>query len=213
MPWILQNTYDAYRYTGDVEYLKSDIYPALREEAQLYAQLLVRDSDGKYVTSPTYSPEHGPRTAGNTYEQALIWQLFHDAIEAGKVVGEDPEVLAVWQEKFDNLRTPIEIGSDGQIKEWYTEEAFNKDANGNSLGEGFGHRHMSHMLGLFPGTLISADTPEWFAAARVSMNLRTDESTGWGMGQRINTWAHLRDGDRAYKLLGDQFKNGIYPNL
>ena len=213
VPWILQNTYDAYRYTGDVEYLKSDIYPALREEAQLYAQLLVRDSDGKYVTSPTYSPEHGPRTAGNTYEQALIWQLFHDAIEAGKVVGEDPEVLAVWQEKFDNLRTPIEIGSDGQIKEWYTEEAFNKDANGNSLGEGFGHRHMSHMLGLFPGTLISADTPEWFAAARVSMNLRTDESTGWGMGQRINTWAHLRDGDRAYKLLGDQFKNGIYPNL
>lgn len=213
VPWILQNTYDAYRYTGDTEYLKSDIYPALREEAQLYAQMLVRDSDGKYVTSPTYSPEHGPRTAGNTYEQALIWQLFHDAIEAGKVVGEAPEVLAVWQEKFDNLRTPIEIGSDGQIKEWYTEVAFNKDAHGNSLGEGFGHRHMSHMLGLFPGTLISADTPEWFAAARVSMNLRTDESTGWGMGQRINTWAHLRDGDRAYKLLGDQFKNGIYPNL
>ena len=215
VPWILQNTYDAYRYSGDVEYLKSDIYPALREEAQLYTHLLVQDENGKYITSPTYSPEHGPRTAGNTYEQALIWQLFHDAIEAGKIVGEDPEVLAVWQEKFDNLRTPIEIGSDGQIKEWYIEDAFNKDASGNTLlgTQGYNHRHISHMLGLFPGTLISVDTPEWFAAARVSMNLRTDESTGWGMGQRINTWAHLRDGDRAYKLLGDLFKNGIYPNL
>ena len=215
VPWILQNTYDAYRYSGDVEYLKSDIYPALREEAQLYTHLLVQDGNGKYITSPTYSPEHGPRTAGNTYEQTLIWQLFHDAIEAGKIVGEDPKVLAVWQEKFDNLRTPIEIGSDGQIKEWYIEDAFNKDASGNTLPgtQGYNHRHISHMLGLFPGTLISADTPEWFAAARVSMNLRTDESTGWGMGQRINTWAHLRDGDRAYKLLGDLFKNGIYPNL
>lgn len=213
VPWILQNTYDSWRYTGDLEQLKNDIYPALREEAVLYSQLLTKDADGKCIISPAYSPEHGPCTAGNTYEQTLAWQLFHDAIEAGKVVGEDAAVLADWQEKFDNLRTPIEIGSDGQIKEWYVEDAFNKDAGGKTLGEGFGHRHLSHMLGLFPGTLISVDTPAWFEAARTSMNLRTDSSTGWGMGQRINTWAHLRDGDRAYKLLGNLFKSGIYANL
>ena len=213
VPWILQNTYDYYRYTGDVDYLKKEIYPALREEAVMYSQLLVKDANGKYVTSPTYSPEHGPRTQGNTYEQALIWQLFHDAIEAGKVVGEDADVLADWQDKFDNLRTPIEVGADGQIKEWYIEDHYNQDSTGKNLGEGFNHRHISHMLGLFPGTLISPDTPEWFAAARVSMNKRTDSSTGWGMGQRINTWAHLRDGDRAYKLVGDLFRSGIYPNL
>ena len=67
------------------------------------------------------------------------------------------------------------------------------------MGQGYGHRHISHMLGLFPGDLISSDTPEYFEAARVSMNNRTDESTGWGMGQRINTWARLADGNRAYK--------------
>lgn len=213
VPWMLQNVYDAYRYSGDVELLKSDIYPALREEAQLYSKTLIKDADGKYISSPAYSPEQGPRTATNTYEQVLVWQLFHDAIEAGKIVGEDPAVLAVWQDRFDNLRTPIEIGADGQIKEWYIEDKFNKDAAGNTLGEGFNHRHISHMLGLFPGTLVSQDTPEWFEAARVSMNLRTDSSTGWGMGQRINTWAHLRDGDRALKLIGDLFGKGIYPNL
>ena len=60
---------------------------------------------------------------------------------------------------------------------------------------------------------MSQDTPEWFQAAHTSMNLRTDSSTGWGMGQRINTWAHLRDGDRALKLIGDLFNSGIYPNL
>lgn len=213
VPWILQNTYDAYRYSGDLELLKNDIYPALREEAQLYSKTLIKDENGKYISSPAYSPEQGPRTATNTYEQVLVWQLFHDAIEAGKLVGEDEAVLAVWQDRFDNLRTPIEIGSDGQIKEWYIEDAYNKDADGNTLGEGYGHRHLSHMLGLFPGTLVSQDTPEWFQAARTSMNLRTDSSTGWGMGQRINTWAHLRDGDRALKLIGDLFNSGIYPNL
>ena len=213
MPWIIQNTYDSWRYTGNVEQLKNDIYPALREQAQLYAQLLVKDEAGKYVTSPAYSPEHGPRTQGNTYEQSLAWQLFHDAIEAGKVVGEDPAVLATWQEKLDNLKGPIEIGADGQIKEWYNEDHFNQDAQGHKLGEGRGHRHLSHMLGLFPGTLISVDTPKEFEAARTSMNLREDKSTGWGMGQRINTWAHLRDGDRCLKLIGDLFAGGIYANL
>ena len=213
MPWIIQNTYDSWRYTGNVEQLKNDIYPALREQAQLYAQLLVKDETGKYVTSPAYSPEHGPRTQGNTYEQSLAWQLFHDAIEAGKVVGEDPAVLATWQEKLDNLKGPIEIGADGQIKEWYNEDHFNQDKAGKTLGEGRTHRHLSHMLGLFPGTLISVDTPKEFEAARTSMNLREDKSTGWGMGQRINTWAHLRDGDRCLKLIGDLFAGGIYANL
>ncbi|MBY4797884.1 glycoside hydrolase N-terminal domain-containing protein [Collinsella sp. AGMB00827] len=215
VPWILQNTYDAWRYSGDIEQLKTDIYPALREQALLYSRLLVKGVDGTYSIVPSYSPEHGPRTAGNTYEQTLAWQLLHDALEAGKLLGEDASVMADWQDKFDHLRTPIEIGSDGQIKEWYIEDAYNKDASGKPIpdSQGFGHRHLSHMLGLFPGTLISSDTPAWFEAAKKSMNLRTDSSTGWGMGQRINTWAHLHDGKRAHKLIGDLLQSGIYANL
>lgn len=214
VPWILQNCWEYYEYTGDLEYMRQNIYPMLREEAVMYSQMLVKDEDGKYISSPTYSPEQGPRTNGNTYEQSLIWQLFTDAITAGKLVGEDEAVLADWQEKLDNLKGPIEIGLDGQIKEWYTETYFNKDENGNILGDqGYNHRHLSHMLGLFPGDLITVDTEEWFEAAKVSMNLRTDASTGWGMGQRINTWARLGDGNRAYKLIGDLFAGGIYANL
>ena len=213
VPWILQNCWEYYEYTGDYDYMVNNIYPMLREEAMLYNSMLIKDEDRKYVSSPTYSPEQGPYTAGNTYEQSLIWQLFEDAITAGKLVGEDEEVIAQWQEKQDNLKGPIEIGDDGQIKEWYIETSFNKDENGNTLGEGYGHRHLSHMLGLFPGDLITEDTPEWFEAAKVSMNMRTDSSTGWGMGQRINTWARLGDGNRAHKLITDLFKSGIYMNL
>lgn len=168
---------------------------------------MVRDADGKLVSSPSYSPEHGPRTAGNTYEQSLIWQLYEDVITAAKTLGVDAELVERWEKNQADLKGPIEIGESGQIKEWYEETTV------NSMGAGFGHRHISHMLGLFPGDLISVDTPEWFEAAKVSMNNRTDSSTGWGMGQRINTWARLGDGNRAYKLITDLFKDGILTNL
>lgn len=187
--------------------MREYIYPMMKEEAIFYDQILVRDADGKLVSSPSYSPEHGPRTAGNTYEQSLIWQLYEDVITAAKTLGVDAELVERWEKNQADLKGPIEIGESGQIKEWYEETTV------NSMGAGFGHRHISHMLGLFPGDLISVDTPEWFEAAKVSMNNRTDSSTGWGMGQRINTWARLGDGNRAYKLITDLFKGGILTNL
>ena len=154
----------------------------MKEEATLYDQILIKDADGKLVSSPSYSPEHGPKTSGNTYEQTLVWQLYQDTIEAAGIVGEtDTAKVTQWKKNQSDLKGPIEVGDSGQIKEWYTETTV------NSLGQGYNHRHLSHMLGLFPGDLISVDTPEWLAAARVSMENRVDKSTGWGMGQRINT--------------------------
>ena len=158
----------------------------MKEEAKLYDRMLVRDSDGKLVSSPAYSPEHGPVTSGNTYEQTLIWQLYEDTIKAAEVLGTDADLVATWKANQADLKGPIEVGDSGQIKEWYTETTFNHTASGATLGEGYNHRHMSHLLGLFPGDLITEDHAEWFAAAKVSMQNRTDESTGWGMAQRIN---------------------------
>ena len=212
VPWILQNVWEYYEFTGDKEFMEENIYPALKEEALFYDATLIEDNEGKLVSAPSYSPETGPRTAGNTYEQSLTWQLYEDAMTAATVLGKDADLVEKWAANQAALKGPIEIGDDGQIKEWYNETKFNTDENGNSMGEGFGHRHISHMLGLFPGDLI-AQNEEWLEAARVSMNLRTDSSTGWGMGQRINTWARLGDGNRAHKLIGDLFKGGIYPNL
>lgn len=88
VPWILQNCWDYYDFTGDTEYLRNVIYPIMREEALLYDQMLVDDGTGKLVSSPSFSPEHGPRTAGNTYEQTLIWQLYEDTIRQQKSLGQ-----------------------------------------------------------------------------------------------------------------------------
>ena len=217
VPWILQNVWEMYEYTGDVEYMRNIIYPIMKEEVNLYENMLVWDEvQQRMVSSPTYSPEHGPRTVGNTYEQTLIWQLYDDTITAAEKLGVDLDLVEGWKDTQSKL-DPIQIGDDGQIKEWYEETTLNSIPS-----EGYGHRHMSHLLGLFPGDSISVETPELLDAALVSLNNRTDVSTGWGMGQRINTWARAGQGNKAYELITKQLKRvgtgqasggGTYSNL
>lgn len=217
VPWMLQNVYEYYEYTQDTEFLRDKIFPMMEEEAKLYEQILtpVTYNNGvtRLVTVPAYSPEHGPYTAGNVYENVLAWQLFNDCLEAAEVLNAEvpgsvsQERMDLWKSILDQLK-PIEIGASGQIKEWYDETTL-----GSVSGAQSNHRHLSHLLGLFPGDLISADTPEYLEAAKVSLNARGDESTGWAMAQRINSWARLKDGDRCLSLINTLFKNGIFPNL
>lgn len=209
VPWIIQNVWEYYEYTLDEDMLKEQIYPIMKEQAIFYQQILVEDENGELISTPSYSPEQGPRTNGNTYEQTLVWQLFTDTITAAEIIGEDAALIAEWKEVLANLKDPIEIGTDGQIKEWYHETYLGSITS----AENYNHRHISHLLGLYPGDLISEETPEWFDAALVSMQNRTDKSTGWAMGQRINTWARLGNGEKVYELIGLLFDSGIYPNL
>lgn len=205
VPWILHNVYEYYEYTLDAEILEKDIYPMLRETAEYFAKLLV-EHNGRLVTVPCFSPEQGPRTMGNTYEQALIWQLYDNAIKSAQALSVDSELCEKWLDIQAKLK-PYEIGADGQIKEWYHEEHLGE------IGERH-HRHMSHLLGLYPCNAMNwYNDPDLIKASIVSMNDRTDKSTGWSMGQKINTWARVGDGDRVLSIIGTLFKNGIYPNF
>ncbi len=205
MPWILHNCYEHYEYTLDKEILKNDVYPMLKECAEYFSKLMI-EHNGRLVTVPCYSPEHGPRTMGNTYEQALLWQLYDDASKSAIALGVDDDLINKWQDIQSKLKV-YEIGADGQIKEWYHEEHLGE------IGERH-HRHMSHLLGLYPCNAMNwYNNPELVKAAIVSMNDRTDKSTGWSMGQKINTWARALDGDRVLSIIGTLFKNGIYPNF
>ena len=215
VPWMLQNVYEYYEYGQDVDYLKDTIFPMMDEQAKLYEQILteVTYDNGKtrLATPPSYSAEHGPYTAGNVYENTLYWQLFNDCCEAAEVINAkypdtvSADRIAKWQDIMEKL-DPIEVGSSGQIKEWYNETTL------GSIGDR-GHRHMSHLLGLFPGDLINSDNPTYLEAAKVSLTDRGDVATGWGMGQRINAWARVKDGNHAMTLIKSLFKNGTYVNL
>ena len=207
--WMMQNVYDYYKFTKDETYLKEKIYPMLKETAKFWNSFLHYDkSSDRWVSSPSYSPEHGTITIGNTFDQSLVWQLFHDYMEAANHLKVDQDLVTEVKAKFDKLK-PLHINQDGRIKEWYEEDSpqFTNEGIENH------HRHVSHLVGLFPGTLFGKDQPEYLEAARATLNHRGDGGTGWSKANKINLWARLLDGNRAHRLLAEQLKSSTLENL
>ena len=207
--WMMQTVYEAYSFYRDQDYLREKIYPMLRETVRFWNDFLHKDQQAqRWVSSPSYSPEHGPISIGNTYDQSLIWQLFHDFIQAAQELELDEDLLIEIKEKFD-LLNPIQITQSGRIREWYEEEEQHFQ---NEKVEAQ-HRHASHLVGLYPGNLFSYKGQEYLVAARASLNDRGDGGTGWSKANKINLWARLGDGNRAHKLLAEQLKSSTLPNL
>ena len=207
--WMMQNVYDYYKFTKDETYLKEKIFPMLKETAKFWNSFLHYDkSSDRWVSSPSYSPEHGTITIGNTFDQSLVWQLFHDYMEAANHLNVDQDLVTEVKVKFDKLK-PLHINQDGRIKEWYEEDSpqFTNEGIENH------HRHVSHLVGLFPGTLFGKDQPEYLEAARATLNHRGDDGTGWSKANKINLWARLLDGNRAHRLLAEQLRSSTLENL
>lgn len=213
--WLLQNSYDHYRFTGDKEYLRNRAYPAMKEVCAYWMESLQAQPDGMLATPIGLSPEHGPKEPGISFDQQLVWDLFNNTIEASETLRVDPKFRAQLVEKRDHLLKP-KIGKWGQLQEWMIDRDDPKDT----------HRHVSHLVGLYPGRQISPEkTPDLATAARVSLTARGDVSTGWSTANKINLWARLKDGDHAYKLIGNLLSpvagkgvnynkgGGLYPNL
>ena len=208
LPWILRNCYEYYLYTGDLDTLRNQIYPMMKEAARFYDQFLIEDREGHLVSAPAYSPEHGPYTLGNTYEHSLIWQLYQDTIEAARVLGVDTDCVCAWKDHQSRLKGPIEIGEDGQIKEWYEETTIGSMANYEP-----GHRHISHLLGLYPGDLIHKDALAFRDAAKVSLLSRGEPTTGWCRAQRALCYGRLGMGEKALETLQGILTQVTYDNL
>ena len=100
---------------------------------------------------------------------------------------------------------PMQISEKtGRIQEWI-EDYKERDPR---------HRHVSHLFGLYPSNQISAQkTPDFYAAARKTLETRGDRSTGWSMAWKINFWSRLHDGERAHKLLLTLLTKGTLTNL
>ena len=197
--WICANIYDYYLFTGDEQMLRDRIYPIMRGAAEYLSELLVEDPrDGSLVVAPSFSSEHGPVTVGTTYEQSLTYQLFENVIESSKVVGEkDTEFIKKLAEQKERL-DPIRIGEWGQIKEWREEDIVEIGRLGNMEGEGEDqHRHTSHLVCLYPLFMVTPETPDEFAAAKVSLTKRGNAQTGWSRAMKMNEWARLLDGKNA----------------
>ncbi|PSL33876.1 glycoside hydrolase family 95 protein [Dyadobacter jiangsuensis] len=220
--WLCQHLWEHYRFTGDKAFLRDKGYPLMKEAALFTLDWLVEDKDGYLVTAPSTSPENkfkDPKggeaavSVATTMDISIVHDLFSNLIEAADVLGNDPEFKKLLIEKRAKLY-PLKIDKRGRLQEWYKD--FEET---DSL-----HRHVSHLFGLHPGRRISPETPEYFLAAKKTLEVRGDHGTGWSKGWKINFWARLLDGDHAYKLIRQLMKytnegnseykgGGTYPNF
>lgn len=222
--WLMYNLWDLYQTTGDKELLKNELYPIMRKCANFYTQYLYTNEkkattdtekypDGYYYTTwAGRSPEQGPTHEGIKYDLQLVAGMYDYTIAAAQTLGIDEDKVAAWQEIRNHLELPVELGDEGQIKEWAEETAYNTDANGNALGDPV-HRHISHLVGLYPGTLINRDTPELLNGAKIVLQKRGDDSTGWSCSNKFLLWARTLEGDKALELFRYQLAKKTYSNL
>ena len=223
--WLSTHLWEHYEYTRDETFLK-DKYPVIKGAAQFCLEWLVEDKHGHLITSPSTSPENryvtpdgykGATLYGATADLAMIRESFEQTIRASEILDVDADFREKLKAALDRLY-PYQVGKKGNLQEWYHDW---EDADPK-------HRHQTHLFGLHPGSHISPEkTPALAAASKVSLEIKGDETTGWSKGWRINLWARLLDGDRAYKMYRELLSfvepdgmratydkgGGTYPNL
>ncbi|NBH06936.1 glycoside hydrolase N-terminal domain-containing protein [Amycolatopsis sp. SID8362] len=212
--WLCNSLWDHYAFTQDKAYL-ARIYPLLKGACEFWeARLLPMTVGGRevLVDDHDWSPEHGPQdTRGNTYSQEIVWDLFEHYREAVAVLGRDRaygDRIAGLQRK---LYLPEVSPTTGWLEEWMSPD---------NLGETT-HRHLSPLIGFFPGDRIAADTApkELLDGVRALLIARGMDSYGWATAWRSACWARLKDADRAHQLLLTVLRpsvangNGTAPNF
>jgi alpha-L-fucosidase 2 len=207
-PWTTMLFWDDYDFTRDKKLLREVVYPAMRGQANFLSRF-VQDVGGKLLAKPSSSPENANslQTVGATFDQQMIYENYRDTIEAARILSIHDPLIPVLEVQMPRL-DPILIGDSGQIKEYREETTY------GSIGDPH-HRHMSQLLGLYPGQLINSTTPAWLAAAKVSLEGRglTPGLPGWAVAQRLATWARTGDGDRAYACYHTWQSNHAMYNL
>ena len=210
--WLCLSLWDEVQYQQD-EALLRRIYPLMRGAAEFFLDTLVEDPKGRgLVTSPSISPEnpHGAGVslcAGPAMDRQILRDLFGAVLEAHRRCGDTDAGFA---ESVSRVRARLpadRVGAAGQLQEWLDDwDAQAPDRK---------HRHVSHLYAVFPSEQINVrDTPELVRAARTTLNVRGDQSTGWATAWRLALRARLGEGDRAHSILqGLLSSERTYPNL
>ena len=208
-----------------------------QERVRNYSPAYTFDPDGTFVAPDEFSAEQhdNEKEDGTAHAQQMISYLFQNLKEAISILGADE--LGLTAEQIAKLDLYLEKTDKGLHTEKYTGSwgvTYNNVTKGDLLLREWkyspyditndkGHRHMSHMMALFPLDQITPES-EYFTPAVNSLKLRGDAATGWSMGWKVNLWARAQDGDHAHVIIKnalkhsttygtDQGQGGIYYNL
>jgi alpha-L-fucosidase 2 len=219
--WLSLHLYEHYQYTMDQEFLKSEVLPVLEENIRFFYDYLYRSADGRWMSGPSVSPENTYRTEDGqiasitmapTMDNQILWELCTDYLEGMEQLegieytGKTGEVADMASAILKHL-PPVTLTEDGRIQEWYQEYEETER----------GHRHISHLFGLYPGNQIHADAPELLEAARKTLQVRLDNGgghTGWSRAWLICMFARLEDrrnvGESIRLFLEKSLKENLY---
>jgi alpha-L-fucosidase 2 len=214
--WLSQHLWEHYQFTKDEAFLRSRAYPLMKGAALFCIDWLVEDESGYLVTNPSTSPENifiapdgqlGTVSKATTMDMSLIRDLFYNCMEAGKILDDlDHDFLSELQQAYERL-FPLQIGKLGQLQEWFADFEEREP----------GHRHLSHLFGLYPGReILLHEHPELANAVRTSLERRLNSGgghTGWSCAWIINLFARLEDAESAYRYVQQLLQKSTYPNL
>ncbi len=223
--WLATHIFNHYLFTRDRHFL-ADNYRTLRGAAEFCMGWLV-DKNGELMTSPGTSPENvyitdkgykGATLYGSTADLAIVRQCLLDTRDAARELGIDDTLAGKIDDTLARL-APYRVGKNGNLREWY-HDWDDQDPR---------HRHQSHLFGIFPGRHLGADSDSTILdAARRTLEIKGDNTTGWSTGWRVNLYARLGEGEKAYRMYrrllkyvspdgykGDDARRGggTYPNL
>ncbi|MEW1863796.1 glycoside hydrolase N-terminal domain-containing protein [Streptomyces sp. NPDC088194] len=204
--WLCTTLFDHYQYTQDAAYL-AKIYPLLKGACEFWqARLVTMDVGGSQVLVDDYdwSPEHGPdgTVRGITYAQELVWQLFEDFGAAAAVLHRDASFAGAVADLQSRLYLPVVSPTTGDLEEWMDPADLADDPQ---------HRHLSPLIGLFPGDRIAVDSSPaaLLAGARSLLTRRGDGYYGWAEAWRSVCWARLKDAGKAYQYFASVMKLSV----
>ncbi len=201
--WIASQIYDYYEYTLDRGAL-ARIYPVMADAARFYLSMLTEDGDGNLIFTPATSPENHFLAEGGKHSlarqtacgQTLMRELFVRTLRAAGEIGGEEELAEKIRAALARLKKPA-VGQDGRLLEWDGERPEAEPE----------HRHLSHLVGVYPGETVSEkETPQLFAAAKASLERRGEDASGWSLAWKICLASTFRDGEKAKRLLDRQLR-------
>lgn len=236
--WLVTHLWQHYRYTLDRDFLRR-AWPAIWSSAEFWLHRLKKAKDNTYEAPNEWSPEHGPKQDGVPHAQQLVWanlQIAHDALEilSAKSLGVSDADAKLLSERLIHLDKGLHI--EPYRNDWAQQQARERGIQlGTPLlkewkysdyrsGGDVNHRHLSHLMCLYPLNQVREGDNGFYEAAKNSLALRGDDATGWSMGWKINLWARAKDGNHARRILSNALKHaqttrvvmsggGVYYNL
>lgn len=211
--WLAALWYDYWLFTGDRDFLRERVWPLYREIIDFYVDYLQIGDDGKYLFSPSFSPENAPgngecfTTQNATMDVAVMREVLLNTIAISEELGEETSQIPAWRDMLGKL-PDYAVNADGALCEW-----LHPDHTDN-----YKHRHLSHLYPLFPGFECGKRfAPRLFDACAAAVEQRMRVGSGaqvsWSVVHMAGIFARLGRGEDARKCLDDSLRFFAADNL